>query len=172
MTASKPLTPDYVRDTLALLGDQNPLTVLSETPAWIAARVEGLSSAALKQPEAEGKWSLTQVFAHIADAEIAFGWRARIVLTQDSPPMQGFDQGKWVTRFDYASADPVMALQAFTAQRQWNLRVWRSATPADMQRLGVHGERGPETFDKLERLVAGHDLRHRRQIDRILKVVR
>ncbi len=162
----------YVTETLALLGDQDPLTILTETPAWIAAHIDGLSDTALRTPEAPGKWSLTQVIAHMADAEIAFGWRARIVLTQDSPPMQGFDEGLWVTRFDYAGADPSEALRAFTAQRQWNLRVWRSATAADMKRLGVHALRGPEPFERLQQMTAGHDLRHRRQIDRILKVVR
>lgn len=161
----------YVTETLAILGDHDPLTVLTETPAWLAARVKGLSGAVLAKPEAPGKWSLAQVLAHIVDAEIAFGWRARIVLTQDNPPMQGFDQGQWLTRFDYAHADPAEALAAFTALRHWNLRVWKSATPADMQRTGVHAERGPETFGTLQRLVAGHDLRHRRQIERIIKGV-
>jgi hypothetical protein len=39
---------------------------------------------------------------------------------------------------------------------------------ADLARTGVHSERGPETFDTLRRMVAGHDLRHRRQVERIL----
>src|SRR3954466_8953316 len=96
----------YVNETLALLGDRDPLVVLAETPSWIAARVEGLSDATWNHPEADGKWSLAQVIAHMADAEIAFGWRARMVLTQDSPQLQGFDQGRWAARFDYATADP------------------------------------------------------------------
>ena len=162
----------YVNDTLALLGDQDPITVLRQTPAWLAEHTVGLSDAAWRTPEAAGQWSLVQVVSHMADAEIAFAWRARIVLTQDGPVMQGFDQQKWLERFDYAAAVPAIALAAFTTLRLWNLRVWQSATVEDMQRLGVHAERGPETFDKLQRLVAGHDLRHRRQIDRILKVVR
>ena len=165
-------TSPYVTETLAILGDHDPLTVLSETPAWIAGRVQGLSAAALRLPEAPGKWSLTEVFAHIVDAEIMFGWRLRIMLTQENPSLPGFDQGKWLTRFDYANADPAQALQTFIALRTWNLRVWRSATPDDMQRMGIHPERGPESFDRVQRMTAGHDLRHRRQIDRILTVVR
>jgi uncharacterized damage-inducible protein DinB len=161
----------YVTETLALLGDQDPLAILTATPAWLAAHLEGVPAATLRRPEGDGMWSLAEVIAHMADAEIAFGWRSRIVLTQDGPAMQGFDQQKWLTRFDYASSDPVESLAAFTALRQWNLRVWRSATAADMQRTGIHAERGAETFDTLRRLVAGHDLRHRRQIERILRTV-
>lgn len=158
----------YVNETLALLGERDPFAVLAETPSWLAQRLSGVPPAALQRPEAPGKWSLTQVVAHMADAEIAFGWRTRIVLTQESPAMQGFDQERWLVRFDYAGADVAEALNSFRAQRQWNLRIWRTVTPDDLQRIGVHGERGPETLDTLLRLVAGHDLRHRRQIDRIL----
>ena len=162
----------YVTETLALLGDQDPLAILTETPAWISGRVRGLPAATLRTPEAPGKWSLTEVFAHITDAEIAFGWRMRIMLTQENPPLPGFDQGKWLTRFDYANADPTQALHTFIALRTWNLNVWRSVAPEDLARMGMHAERGPESIDRVRRMTAGHDLRHRRQIDRILKVVR
>jgi uncharacterized damage-inducible protein DinB len=167
-----PPKSDYVADTVALLGNTDPLVVLTETPAWIAARVEGLSHAALHQPEADGKWSLTQVLAHLADTEIAYGWRARIMLTEHHPPLHGFDENVWMTRFNCASSDPAEALHTFTALRHWNGRVWSCATDDDLKRMGVHAERGPESFDLLRRLAAGHDLRHRRQIERLLKVVR
>jgi uncharacterized damage-inducible protein DinB len=163
---------NYVTDTLALLADTDPLVVLAGTPAWIAARVEGLSHAAMRQPEGDGKWSLTQVLAHLTDTEIAYGWRARMVLTADRPPLQGFDQDVWLTRFDSANVDPAEALHTFTALRRWNMPVWSSATELDAQRVGIHAERGPETFDVVRRLAAGHDLRHRRQIERLLRVVR
>jgi uncharacterized damage-inducible protein DinB len=171
-TAMTPPQSTYVTDTLALLGDTEPIAVLSVTPAWLAARVEGLSLAALRQPESPGKWSLAQILAHLADTEIAYGWRARLILTADRPPIQGFDQGAWLARFHATPIDPADALRAFTALRQWNLPVWSMSSPADLQRGGVHAERGPETFDVVRRLAAGHDLRHRRQVERLLTVIR
>jgi len=161
----------YVTETLALLGDRDPLTVMAETPAWLATHIEPLSAELLTRPEGEGKWSIAQVLAHLVDAEIAYGWRLRILLTQENPPLPGYDQGVWLTRFDYANANPAMSLATLTALRSWNLRVWRTATAADLERLGMHPERGLEPLSKLRQLVAGHDLRHRRQIERILRVV-
>jgi hypothetical protein len=38
--------------------------------------------------------------------------------------------------------------------------------------MGIHAERGPESFELLRKLAAGHDLRHRRQIERLLTIVR
>jgi len=171
MTAIDAAMTPYVRETLDLLGARDPIAVMAETPGWIATALAGLSDAALRTPEGENKWSLTQVLAHLADCEIAWGWRARQLLTEDRPPLQGFNETAWMARFDCANADPHQALGVFTALRQWNLRVWRSATPADYARVGMHGELGPESFDRALRMASGHDLRHRRQMERILKVV-
>jgi uncharacterized damage-inducible protein DinB len=166
------LTRGYVDETLELLGDRDPIVVLEETPAWIAQRTDHLSGSALQRPEGEGKWSLVQVFAHLADTEVVFGWRARLTLTEDRPPITGFNENRWVDRFDYAGADPTEALHVFATLRRWNLRVWRAATPADhLNCIGMHSERGEESFDRLIRMTAGHDLRHRRQIDRLLAAV-
>lgn len=161
-------SPAYVRETIELLGRSDPLAVLEETPTWLHGRVDGLDAAELRRPENVGKWSIALLLAHLTDAEIMLGWRARITLTQDRAPLHGFDQNAWMSRFDYAGADPMHALSTFTALRSWNLRVWRSVGEADLERVAIHSERGPETFDTLLRLSAGHDLRHRRQLDRIL----
>lgn len=167
-TPTSPTTSAYVTETIALLGDRDPLVVLAETPEWIRGRLAGLPAEALTRPEGPGKWSLVEVLAHLADAEVAFGWRARLLLTQDRPPLTGFDEGAWMIKFDCAHADPADALDAFASLRRWNLRVWRAATAEDLGRLGIHSERGPESFETVRKLIAGHDLRHRRQIDRIL----
>lgn len=174
MTTPAPLSPKtraYVEETLRLLGDRDPIMVLEETPQWIAARTNHLPESVMQTPEGPGKWSLTQVFAHLADAETVFGFRARMILTADRPSLPGFDELAWVTRFDYAGSDPAESLHAFATIRRWNLRVWRGARPEDYARVGVHSERGDESFDRLLRMSAGHDLRHRRQIDRILAAI-
>ncbi|MEO5798816.1 MAG: DinB family protein [Gemmatimonadales bacterium] len=166
---SNPTNPTpYVVETLALLGDQDPLTVLAETPDYILSKVEELDEAMFHIPEGPGKWSLAQVFAHLADAEIIFGWRMRMVLTTESPLLPGWDQEVLDKRFDGANADPEQALDTFLTLRDWNMRAWHSATAEDLGRIGIHPSRGPETFDMLRRLTAGHDLRHRRQVDRII----
>jgi hypothetical protein len=55
----------------------------------------------------------------------------------------------------------------FTVLRQANLRLVERASPADLQRVGVHAERGDESLGHLVRLYAGHDLLHLRQIERV-----
>lgn len=165
------VTP-YISETLDLLGDQDPVAVLTETPSWISARVEGLTLDQLRRPEGPGKWSLAQVMEHLADAEIAYGWRARIVLTSGRPTLTGWDQLTWMTRFHGREGNFPEAFQTFSTVRHWNLPVWSDVSASDLERIGMHAERGPESFEFMRRITAGHDLRHRRQIDRILGTLR
>jgi hypothetical protein len=56
--------------------------------------------------------------------------------------------------------------------RTANLRVLRRLGAAEMERVGMHSERGPESLGHLIKLMGGHDLVHRRQIDRVLEAGR
>lgn len=173
MTAVSPTTDStnaaaYVAATFAILGDRDPLQVMGEQLGELERRVRGLSAAVRERPEAPGKWSVLQVVQHLADAELAFGWRFRQILTADQPVLQGYNENAWMTVLRADDADFDGALARLAALRADHLRLWRRCTPADLDRVGLHSERGPESLGFLRRLMAGHDLIHRRQLDRIL----
>jgi hypothetical protein len=88
-----------------------------------------------------------------------------------SPAITGFDQDLWADRLDYAGADPNESLETFAVLRRDNLRLIERASPEDLQRAGVHAERGEESVGYLVRLYAGHDLMHLAQIDRIARTI-
>lgn len=161
----------YPKAVLELVGDRDPLGVLRATPAAAATAIEGLSPAQLRQPEAPGKWSIAAVLQHLADSDLVWGWRMRLILAQDRPPLTGYDQDLWADRLHYADADAVEALETLRVLRRGNLALIDRATPEDLQRAGVHAERGEETAGYLCGLYAGHDLLHLRQIERIRRIV-
>ncbi len=158
----------YVASLLALLGDQEPLEVLSSTPAALADVVKAESAAALTQREAPGKWSVAGVMQHLADSEVVNGYRIRLMLSADRPPIPAYDQDAWAAALGYEAADPALACRDFAAARAANVRRWRPLDHQALARSGVHAERGVESVGQLIRLLAGHDLVHRRQIARIL----
>jgi hypothetical protein len=143
------------------------MSVLRETPAAAARAIDGLTPPQLAAPEAPGKWSIAQVLQHLADSDLVWGWRVRLILAQDRPPLTGYDQDLWAERLHYADADPVQALEQLRVLRRGNLWLLDRATPEDRQRVGVHSERGEESVEYLCGLYAGHDLLHLRQIARI-----
>ncbi len=161
----------YVRALLDVLGDRRPLDVLPELVPWLHARVQGVREATLRTPEAQGKWSVAEVVQHLADSELVLGFRMRMILTADRPALQGYDQDGWATRFHYSDVPYATALMQLDVLRTGNLGVLRGLAPADFERVGMHSERGPESLGHLMKLMAAHDLVHRRQIDRVIKAV-
>jgi hypothetical protein len=160
----------YVRALLELLGERDPLAVLAELDGWLDRRFSGVSEAALRRPEAPGKWSAADVVQHLADSELVLGFRMRMVLTEDRPAIQGYDQDKWAGTLRYPDVPLAESRAQLRALRTANLRVLRRLGPAEMARAGIHSERGPESLGHLVKLMGAHDLVHRRQIDRILNL--
>jgi hypothetical protein len=158
----------YVRALLGLLGSQDPFAVLEAQVPWLERRTAGLDAAVLRRAEAPGKWSVIEVIQHLADAELVTSFRTRMTLTEEQPQLQGYDQDRWASVLRYAEVPLELALAQLRGLRTGNLRLWRALTPEQRGRAGLHSERGPESVDLTIRMMAGHDLVHRRQIDRIL----
>ncbi|MGH7528667.1 MAG: DinB family protein, partial [Gemmatimonadales bacterium] len=83
--------PAYIRALLDLLGSRDPFDVLPELMPWLDARLRDAGDETLRRPEAPGKWSCIEVIQHLADSEIVYGFRGRMVLSQDRPALLGFD---------------------------------------------------------------------------------
>jgi hypothetical protein len=155
----------YQRELLALLGTSDPVEVLVATPSMIQQRTMPLAGDVLDRPPAAGEWSVTELVGHLWDAEIAYAFRARIILTRDRAPLIGYDQEAWARL-----ARPPLAelLAAFTALRTANLALIRGTPAALWDRMGVHEERGPTSFRLHTETIAGHDRAHLLQLDQTI----
>ncbi|HEY8197235.1 MAG TPA: DinB family protein [Gemmatimonadales bacterium] len=161
----------YVRALLDVLGPRDPIEVLDQLLPWLADRIRGLDDSALRRPEAPGKWSVIEVIQHLADSDLVFSYRLKMMLTEDRPPLQGYDQDRWAGVLHYREVPIEQALNQLRAMRAANLHVLRGLSPSQLERVGLHAERGAESAGFLLQLMGGHDLVHRRQIDRILSTV-
>lgn len=162
----------YTRALLDVLGHRDPLEVLGELIPWLAERTGGLDDHTLRREESPGKWSVIEVIQHLADSDLVFGYRLRMILTEDSPPLQGYDQDAWSRICRYRDVKLGTALDQLRGLRAANFHVLRGLSSAELGRPGLHSERGPESAGFLLRLMGAHDLVHRRQIDRIISTVR
>jgi hypothetical protein len=158
----------YVRGLLDLLGSRDSLDVLSEMVPWLTTRLRGVAEPVLRRPEAPGKWSVVEVIQHLADSDLVAGFRVRMVLSEERPLLQGYNQDRWASEFRYREVPLALALDQLRVLRAANLHLWKQLSPQQLERVGHHAERGPESVGHILRLMGGHDLVHRQQIDRIL----
>ena len=166
-----PITPEalaYRDRILSYVGEQDPLGVLASSGQRLRTLVEGRSAAELARNPAPGRWSVVEILAHLADAEVVGAWRFRSVLGQDGIPLQPFDQNVWADAFRYADADPFESLDIFEVNRRGTLSLLRRVDRSLFKNYGMHGERGEESIEHLIRLYAGHDLNHISQVERLL----
>jgi len=158
----------YVAAILGLLGDTRATDVLRSTPEHVESLLGKASPDQIGQPESAGKWSMGEVVQHLADSELVFSFRLRMVLAHDRPQLMGYDQDLWASRLRYSESDWKEALALFAVVRRANVRLVERASRADLQRVSVHVERGEESVEHMIKLYAGHDLLHIRQLERIL----
>ena len=157
----------YIGALLELLGDQDPFEILGRLPAAIARQVAGVDPEHLHRAEAPGKWSVVQVVQHLADSELVNGYRIRAVLTESEPTLAGYDQDAWARDLDYAGRSFGDSFDQLVVLRVANLKLYQSLSEEQLERWGVHAERGRESVRQLIHLLAAHDLVHLRQIERI-----
>jgi DinB family protein len=168
MGQMKETPQQYIARIQGFVEGKQPLKVQAATPKKLASLIKGVPSAILrKRPEPE-KWSVAEIVAHLADTEIAGGWRMRLILGAPGTPVSAFDQDSWVIACHYEKRDPRKAMEQFRVLREANLALLKSLTPEQWKHFGIHSERGEESIDRIAKMFAGHDLNHIQQIERIL----
>ncbi len=145
------------------LGTRDPLQSLSETPERIRALVGRLREEDFDRSYAAGKWTMTQLLDHLAEAEIIFGVRVRMALTTPGYVVQLFDQDKMLGREGRHTGRE--AFDAYYALRRWNLPLFRGLAPADLDIRFMHPEHGEMKVGDLLALLAGHELHHLPQME-------
>ncbi len=146
--------------------DGRPLTgILSSTSHELANQLQIIGPDKSDAVPAPGKWSAAEIVCHLADCELAFGFRLRQTLAEDNHIIQPFDQEKWAAPYPGIPAKD--ALAAFTALRQWNLALISKSLPSSAAKSVTHPERGSMTFQTIVETMAGHDLNHIAQLKRL-----
>ena len=159
----------YTQRLMGYVQGHDPLELQQATAGRLAALIGGKSREELTRRPAPGKWSVGEIAAHLADAEVAIAWRLRQVLSKNAIPIQAYDQEAWAQALEYANRDPRQSLEQFRALREANVALLKSVPRQLWENYGVHEERGNESVAHMVRMVAGHDQNHLGQIERILK---
>jgi len=156
----------YIQRITAHVEGKHPLAVLAATAKKLELLIKGVPAGELRKRPAADKWSIGEIVAHLADAEIVIGFRLRMVLGAPGTPITAYDQDSWATSGHYEKRDPRKSVELFRVVREANLALLKSLTAEQWKHYGMHSERGQETVEHIVRMTAGHDLNHLQQIER------
>ena len=159
---------DYQRFLLGLLGDDDPARVQAETPAAVRTLIAEAGDRLRTRPS-PSEWSVAECIGHIVDGELVSSARYRWILAHDEPPLLPYDQDLWVERLRHNEEDADVLLALFEGLRRANLALWERTSAAERARVGLHAERGRESYELTFRLMAGHDRNHLAQARRALE---
>jgi hypothetical protein len=136
-------------------------------PELLALVLTGVFGAEEDFTTAPGKWSIRQIIAHLADAELVAACRFRLVSAESNPVLTAFDQDAWTRNLDYARRKPKTSLETFRRLRAENYELLKDLPAESFGRTGNHTERGPLTLRELLDGYAQHAESHARQIQEI-----
>ena|SRR6266487_856999 len=156
-----PTQTPYSKD----LGDRDPISAIRDSAdryrrllsAWTPAQFEGTY--------APGKWTARQILIHLAQTEMALGNRARMALATPNYAAQSFNQDDWLAKEQRISATE--ALDALLALMTMNRAFFEALSPADLATTLSHPEYGALTVDWILSQLAGHQIHHLQQLERI-----
>jgi DinB superfamily len=144
-----------------------------ERKKWIAQYADGyraVSEALLRITPEEldsrpgpGRWSAREIVHHLADSEMSAGFRLRLILAQDRPAIQGFDQDEFARRLHYDRPHEV-SLALFKYVRESTSELLARMTPSDWQREATHSELGAYGAQRWLEIYGNHAHKHARQI--------
>ena len=159
----------YIGRILGYVEGEDAIHVQRATAAKLKKAIQGLTTKELKWRPDAGKWSIAEIVAHLADAEIVASWRMRSVIGENGITIQPYDQDAWASVFEYRERDANRSVETFRVLRENNLAMLKEIPRETWDNYGNHLERGKESIAHLVRMFAGHDTNHVLQIEGIVK---
>ena len=170
MIGDMPPTTPYTDD----LDGREPIGAMRDTTARIRAIAGDWHPQQFERSYANGKWSARQILTHLAQSEVALGYRARMALTAPGYAAQSFDQDRWMSieaggagGSESGGLSGAEALEAFMGLASMNIVLFGSLSDANRAVTLAHPEYGPLTVDWIVHQMAGHQIHHLRQLEAI-----
>src|SRR5262249_16199069 len=95
----------YTQRILGYMERRESLIVQAATARNLERLIKVVSTAKLRKRPAADKWSVSEIIAHLADAEIVIAFRMRMILGSPGAPVAAYDQDSWATAGHYDKRD-------------------------------------------------------------------
>ncbi|MHB1097114.1 MAG: YfiT family bacillithiol transferase [Gemmatimonadaceae bacterium] len=115
---------------------------LAALPERLRAAVNGLTDTQLDTPYRPEGWTVRQVVHHMADSHLNAMTRVRLALTEDTPTIKPYIEGKWAELADARTLAVEPSLQILEGVHARLVALLRTLDGAGFARTVVHPEHG------------------------------
>ena len=137
---------------------------LAAQPTVLTALMNGVNPDRYDlRPEVD-RFTLREVIAHLADWEGVWLGRMKLIISEENPFLQGYDEGQWAIDHAYHTLVPLEQLERYSAGRAEMVEFLRGMPDKAWERTGRHSEWGEMSIFNLASLVLGHDGYHMKQV--------
>ena len=147
---------------------QQRISTLRSFPSRLETLVIDLSEDQLKTRFIDTEWTVQQIVHHLVDSHINSLVRLKLILSEDRPPLKGYDQDAWADQAD-VNITPIAASLAILhgLHTRW-ANLFESLSEEQLVRVGIHSEAGEISAEDLLTIYSDHGEEHIEQITRVL----
>jgi hypothetical protein len=136
------------------------IRTIDELPAAVRSLAGALNEDQLERRYRAGGWTIRQVVHHVPDSHMQAFVRMKMAVTEDTPTIKPYDEGRWAELADVRLTPVGVSLDLLEAlHRRWVVLL-RGFTDQDFRRKFIHPEVGPMTVDDALALYAWHGRHH------------
>ncbi len=149
----------YFEKYIALVPDGDIAVTLGRQIEDTLSLIRGLSEAQGDLRYAPGKWSVKEVIGHLIDAERIFAYRALRFARDDSTPLPGFDENRYVANAGFGSRSLADLADEFEYTRKSNVHLFKHLDADSWLRRGAAND-NEISVRAIAYVIAGHELHH------------
>ena len=152
---------------MPMFTSEKALRSLRKTPVILAGILDNVSQERAQQAtDGPDGWNGIEIVGHLLDYEEIFFERAKRMLAEDKPALEGYDQDALVKDHDYAHQNLQDVFQRFVTLRRTFINLLTTLTDEEWARQGVHPQSGEITVLEHAINITLHDVNHIEQIVR------
>jgi hypothetical protein len=144
----------------------NKATIISELKRALTLTIPFFEAepAFLQKSYGPGKWSARQILAHLADTELLFHYRTRMILSEPGCAIAAMNQDKWAKTLIYTQRDLLLTRRLFITSRESMIELVDFLPEQIFGRSGTHSELGSIRAWDVVSKTATHNMHHYGQL--------
>ena len=142
---------------------------IASFPAHIIRLTENLSTEQINWKYRPGGWKIKQVVHHCADSHMNSIIRFKLALTEDSPTIRPYYEGRWAELIDSQEDNLSHSISLLSGLHHRWVALLKNLTPSELKRAFVHPEHGQRfTLEENIGIYAWHCNHHQAHIEQAI----